>query len=190
MSRGRRRSAKSELNPKSWTLLEENMARVYDLEFKLQVVKMYDEGKEGSWRIGKKMGIHPSLVQRWVSKFHSLGEEGLKNRITNPKYPQDFKQKVKKEIMENVSVNYLVCKYNLSPSTIKHWRIECGMSEEKIITDDELEQLRKKFKNTKNPDVKFLLSKLEYAKMENDCLKKLGTLVQARKEKKQKQSEN
>ena len=54
------------------------MARVHDLEFKLQVVKMYDEGKEGSWKIAQKMCIHPSLVHRWVSKYHSLGEEGLK----------------------------------------------------------------------------------------------------------------
>ncbi|MCR4630909.1 MAG: helix-turn-helix domain-containing protein [Treponema sp.] len=166
------------------------MARVHDLEFKLQVVKMYDEGKEGSWRIAKKMDIHPSLVQRWVSKYHSLGEAGLKNRRSNPKYPEDFRRKVKEEIMKNVSVNSLVCKYNLSPSTIRRWRLECGMSEEKIITDDELEQLRKKFKNTKDPDIKLLMEKLEYAKMENDCLKKLGTLVQARKEKERKQSGN
>lgn len=162
------------------------MARVHNLEFKLQVVKMYDEGKEGSWKIAQKMCIHPSLVHRWVSKYNSLGEEGLKNRRSNPKYTEDFKRKVKKEIMEKVSVNSLVCKYNLSPSTIRRWRVECGMSEEKIITDNELEQLRQKFKNTKDPNIKLLLEKLEYAKMENDILKKLGTLVRARKEKKQK----
>ncbi|MCQ2598717.1 MAG: helix-turn-helix domain-containing protein, partial [Treponema sp.] len=179
-----------ELHPKSWTLLEVIMGIIHDLEFKLQVVRMYDEGKEGCWKIAQKMGIHPSMVHRWVSKYHSMGEEGLENRRTHPKYTEDFKQKVKKEIRENVSVNSLVCKYNLSPSTIRRWRVECGMSEEKIITDEELEQLRRKFKNTKDPDIKLLLEKLEYAKMENDILKKLATLVRARKGRKQKQSEN
>ena len=45
-------------------------------------------------------------------------------------------------------------------------------------------------KDTKNPEIKELLEQLEYAKMENDILKKLGTLVQARKEKEQQQSKN
>ena len=42
----------------------------------------------------------------------------------------------------------------------------------------------------KDPEIKKLLEQLEYAKMENDILKKLATLVQARKEKEQQQSEN
>ena len=42
----------------------------------------------------------------------------------------------------------------------------------------------------KDPEIKELLEQLEYAKMENDILKKLATLVQARKEKEQQQSKN
>lgn len=166
------------------------MSKVYDLDFKLQVVKMYDKQKEGYSTIAKRIGIHPSMVQRWVGKYHSLGIEGLMNRSTNTEYTEDFKNKVKEEINRNVSVNSLVCKYNISPSTILRWRLECGMAEEKIINDEELKLLREKFKETKDPDIKMLMEKLEYAKMENDCLKKLGTLVRARKEKEQKQSEN
>ena len=166
------------------------MSKVYDLDFKLQVVKMHDNQKEGYSTIAKRIGIHPSMVQRWVSKYHSLGIEGLMNRSTNTEYTEDFKNKVKEEIKRNVSVNSLVCKYNISPSTILRWRLECGMAEEKIISDEELKLLKEKFKETKDPDIKMLMEKLEYAKMENDCLKKLGTLVRARKEKEQKQSEN
>ena len=64
------------------------------------------------------------------------------------------------------------------------------MAEEKIIRDSELQELRKRFRNTDNPDIKMLMERLEYAKMENDVLKKLGTLVRARKEKERKQSKN
>lgn len=128
------------------------MSKVYDLDFKLQVVKMHDNQKEGYLTIAKRIGIHPSMVQRWVSKYHSLGIEGLMNRSTNTEYTEDFKNKVKEEIKRNVSVNSLVCKYNISPSTILRWRLECGMAEEKIINDEELKLLREKFKETKAHD--------------------------------------
>lgn len=60
----------------------------------------------------------------------------------------------------------------------------------RIITREELNALQEKHKGTKDPEIKELLEQLEYAKMENDILKKLATLVQARKEKRRRQSEN
>ena len=60
----------------------------------------------------------------------------------------------------------------------------------RIISREELNALKEKHKGTKDPEIKELLEQLEYAKMENDILKKLATLVQARKEKEQQQSEN
>ena len=91
-----------------------------------------------------------------------------------------------------VRLNFLKTKYRLSPSTLKRWGVECGMGNSitKIISTEELNALKEKHKGTKNPEIKELLEQLEYAKMENDILKKLGTLVQARKEKEQQQSKN
>ena len=56
------------------------------------------------------------------------------------------------------------------------------------ITPDEIKSLKKE--NKDNPTMMELLERLEYSEMENACLKKLATLVQARKEKSQKQSKN
>jgi hypothetical protein len=103
-----------------------------------------------------------------------------------------FKEKVQSELRKKVSINFLKTKYRLSPSTLKRWGVECGMGNSitKIISTEELNALKEKHKGTKNPEIKELLEQLEYAKMENDILKKLGTLVQARKEKEQQQSKN
>ena len=60
----------------------------------------------------------------------------------------------------------------------------------RVISREELNDLQEKHKDSKDPEIKELLEQLEYAKMENDILKKLATLVQARKEKEQQQSEN
>ena len=118
----------------------------------------------------------------------------LQTRRTNSAYSKEFKEKVQSELRNKVSINYLKAKYNLSPSTLKQWSVECGMAEKKsvrrIISREELNALQEKYKGTKDPEIKELLEQLEYAKMENDILKKLATLVQARKEKEQQQSEN
>jgi hypothetical protein len=58
----------------------------------------------------------------------------------------------------------------------------------KAIEPEEIKSLKKQYKD--NPAVIELPERLEYSEMENACLKKLATLVQARKEKEQKQSKN
>ena len=166
------------------------MQRKFDVNFKLSVVQMYLRQEEEVQVIAEKMGIHHSLILDWVKLYQYHGEAGLKTRSTHKKYDITFKEKVKTEIRKKVSINSLSIKYHISPSTVKRWKVECGMAEEKIISDSELQELRKRFKNTDNPDIKMLMERLEYAKMENDVLKKLGTLVRARKEKERKQSKN
>ena len=159
----------------------------YSVEFKLKVVRDYERGEKGSHLIAQENGIHPGMVLRWYKIYKYHGIDGLRSRATSPTYSKEFKDKVKYEILTNVSLTTLSEKYHLSYSTIKRWSIECGMSKSinRIITTEELKALQEKHKNTKDPLIKELLEQLEYAKMENDCLKKLETLVQARKKKEQ-----
>ena len=166
------------------------MQRKFDVNFKLSVVQMYLKHDEELHVIAERMGIHPSVILDWVKLYQYHGEAGLKTRSSHAKYGTAFKEKVKAEIRKKASINSLSMKYHISPSTVKRWKVECGMAEEKIISDSELQELRKRFRNTDNPDIKLLMERLEYAKMENDVLKKLGTLVRARKEKERKQSKN
>ena len=163
------------------------MNKKYSVEFKVKVVREYERGEKGSHLIAQENGIHPGMVLRWYKIYKYHGIDGLRSRATSPTYSKEFKDKVKYEILTNVSLTTLSEKYHLSYSTIKRWSIECGMSKSinRIITTEELKALQEKHKNTKDPLIKELLEQLEYAKMENDCLKKLETLVQARKKKEQ-----
>ena len=121
------------------------------------------------------------------------GIDGLRTRRTASPYSEEFKEKVQLELRNKAPINFLRAKYHLSPSTLQRWRLECGMAKKsvtRIITREELNALQEKHKGTKDSEIKELLEQLEYAKMENDILKKLATLVQARKEKERRQSEN
>lgn len=168
------------------------MNKKYSTGFKLKVVQEYQKGEKGSCVIGHEMNIHPSMVLTWYHLYVQHGIEGLQTRLTNTSYSKEFKEKVQSELRKKVSINFLKTKYRLSPSTLKRLGVECGMGNSitKIISTEELNALKEKHKGTKNPEIKELLEQLEYAKMENDILKKLGTLVQARKEKEQQQSKN
>ena len=168
------------------------MNKKYTTEFKLKVVQEYQKGEKGSTILGQELNIHPSMVLSWYHLYEEHGIEGLQTRRTNPSYSKEFKEKVQVELRNKVSINYLKTKYRLASSTLKRWSGECGMAKtvKRIISREELNALQEKHKGTKNPEIKELLEQLEYAKMENDILKKLATLVQARKEKEQQQSKN
>lgn len=162
------------------------MNRKYSTEFKLKVVQEYQKGEKGSHILGHEMNIHPSMVLSWYHLYKEHGIDGLRTRRTNSPYSEDFKEKVQFELRNKAPVNFLRAKYHLSPSTLKRWRLECDMAKKtvaRIIT-------REEHKGTKDSEIKELLEQLEYAKMENDILKKLAALVQARKEKRRRQSEN
>ena len=166
------------------------MNKKYSVEFKMKVVQEYLKGEKGSGVLGHELGIHPSIILNWYNLYKQHGIEGLKTRTTNPAYSNDFKEKVKAELRNNVSINFLKTKYRLSPSTLKRWSVECGMDKtvRKVISREELNALHEKHKNTKDPVIKELLEQLEYARMENEFLKKLATLVRARKERERQQS--
>lgn len=168
------------------------MNKKYTTEFKQKVVQEYQKGEKGSTILGHELNIHPSMVLSWYHLYEEHGIEGLQTRGTNPSYSKEFKEKVQVELRNKVSINYLKTKYRLSPSTLKRWSVECGMAKsvKRIISREELNALQEKHKDTKDSEIKELLEQLEYAKMENDILKKLATLVQARKEKEQQQSKN
>lgn len=183
-----------ELNPKSWTILEVSyMNKKYSTEFKFKVVQEYQKGEKGSHILGHEMNIHPSMVLSWYHLYKQHGIDGLRTRRTASPYSEEFKEKVQLELRNKAPINFLRAKYHLSPSTLQRWRLECGMAKKsvtRIITREELNALQEKHKGTKDSEIKELLEQLEYAKMENDILKKLATLVQARKEKERRQSEN
>ena len=118
--------------------------------------------------------------------------KGLISKQTNPPYTKEQKLRILTELKNGVSKRRLTAKYLISHSTLSRWMLRYQymgkFDPTKAITPDEIKSLKKE--NKDNPTMMELLERLEYSEMENACLKKLATLVQARKEKNQKQSKN
>lgn len=51
--------------------------RKYDLEFKIQVVKMVTEQGLSQMEVGRRLGLHHTLVSTWVRKFNKDGDQAF-----------------------------------------------------------------------------------------------------------------
>lgn len=59
--------------------------KTYSKEFKLQIVKLKLEGGYSKYRIVREFGITRAMVERWVKRYQSEGEDGLESRRGRPK---------------------------------------------------------------------------------------------------------
>ena len=100
--------------------------RKHSNEFKLQVVKEYEEGKGGYKYLAKKYGIAYSLVQKWVNQYKEFGTEALFRSRTYRKYPLEFKLKALK-MHESSEKSYVEIANELgmkNPSHIAIWKMQ------------------------------------------------------------------
>jgi len=168
------------------------MSKSLSYEEKLELIRLWKEENYSLKMLSDHFGIAKSVVERWKKRYLIHGEKGLISKQTNPPYTKEQKLRILTELKNGVSKRRLTAKYLISHSTLSRWMLEYPHMEKfdptKAITPDEIQSLKKQ--NKDNPAMIELLERLEYSEMENACLKKLATLVQARKEKEQKQSKN
>lgn len=87
----------------------------YDFGFKLKVVKSYLSGDGGYPSIAKQYGVpNYAQVQRWVSAYKSLGEDGLKRKNKHTCYTVQFKLDV---------INYMTTTKSSAQEVANHFRI-------------------------------------------------------------------
>ena len=182
-----------ELDPKSWTLLEvKEMSHPLSYEEKVELIRLWKEEDYSIGMLCKHFNCSQSVVERWRKRYLFHGIEGLKGKMTRPPYTKEMKKKILAELQRGHSKKEILAKYQMSHSTLSKWLINCDhmekFDETKAIAPKEIKNLKNKYKD--NPEMLEILKRLEYSEMENACLKKLATLVQARKEKERKQSEN
>jgi transposase len=64
----------------------------YDEQFKLKIVKEYQEGKLGYSLLAKKYGIKShNLIKKWIKVFDKFGVNGLLRKRNNEVYSVQFK---------------------------------------------------------------------------------------------------
>lgn len=162
----------------------------YSVEFKLEVVKYYEENRCGYEATAKRFNVGFACVQRWVNKYKVHGVKGLiKNQ---QQYDGKFKQNVVEYMHDNhLSLQETAIHFNLAGDWIvSKW--------ERIYYEEGPQGLyinkRGKKKNMSSKPRKKKLSKdveedliaeVQRLRMENAYLKKLQALVQKRTKLKQ-----
>jgi len=160
----------------------------YTEQFKLEVVQHYLRGAMGYGRLGAHYGVASPHIRQWVSAYRLHGLEGLRRKVT--RYDAAFKLTVLQHMWDNgLSNRQAAAHFNVrNPTSVGMWDSlyrEGGMAA--------LAPPRRKTQPMKAPISKpeqksdqersreELLKELEYLRMENEVLKKLQALVQARK---------
>lgn len=86
------------------------MRRTYDEKFKKKAVDLYLKKGLGYKSVAREMGIHDTLVRRWVKHFEAEGFKGLEEKrgtakgpgIGRPRTcPEDPEAKIKRLEAEN-----------------------------------------------------------------------------------------
>lgn len=169
------------------------MNKEFTFEERLEAVRLYEEDRLSPARIARKLGTVHSAVERWISLYKYNGEEGIKVKPYYKRYGKDFIDRIKKEVLEEkLPYTRVAAMHNLSSSTVRRWCVEYGggsaMGGNKaVISGEEAAEIRAKYRNTKDPELRKLLEKNEWLEMENEALKKFHALVQEHEEKKQRQ---
>ena len=96
--------------------------RKYSNEFRLKIISEYLSSQFGGFkRIGKKYGIHHSIVKGWVHRYELHGAEGLFK--TSGSYSSEFKIYVIEYMhANNMSLNETAHHFCIpSTSTVAKW---------------------------------------------------------------------
>jgi len=159
----------------------------FTAEKKLQAVLRYLNGNESFKVIAQSLGADDKIIRVWKKQYEHNGVEAFVKRYTN--YSAQFKLDVLNYMIENgTSLNETAAIFGIAaPSTILQWH-------KKYETQgfDALQSKKKgrpsMKKETKNQPKQTLVegstealqARIKQLEMENDYLKKLNALVQAK----------
>lgn len=163
--------------------------KLYPDSFKLAVVRFVEEGNSTN-KAAKKFEVGHGLVEKWVSAYKYHGLDGILLKSDHPnKYDGDFKVEVVEYIQEhNLSNRKAAAMFGIpSTSTIVAWKQKYLIEGAEALRKDNRKkeitkaQLKKQqsLANAQERE-KELQARIKYLEMENEYLKKLNALVQAR----------
>jgi transposase len=163
----------------------------YEPAFRLQVVKEHLDG-ESIKKLAGRWGLATSLLRRWVDHYQSSGEKGLLPKVHQYR-SSEFKLKVVKSYLnEGLSLRDCCLQNGIAhESTVLSWVKKYELSGLNGLRE---QRGRPKLMKKNNPSKKTQpLTRLEelekenlYLRAENDLLKKLEALAQARETQKKK----
>jgi transposase len=160
----------------------------YTEQFKLKVVKHYLKGPMGYGRLGAHYGVAAPHIRNWVATYRLHGLDGLRRKVSG--YDAKFKLSVLQHMWENgLSNRQAAVHFNVrNPTSIAIWESRYREGGMEALARPRKHVLKMKAPTSKpepKPDHERsreeLIKELEYLRMENEVLKKLEALAQARK---------
>lgn len=159
----------------------------YTSEEKLQAALRYLEGKESSHEIAKSIGTDNKTILKWAKQYEYNGVEAFIKRYTN--YSAQFKLDVLNYMIEHgTSLLETAAIFNIAtPSTLQSWKklyeakgFDALQSKKKghPSMKKETNKQRKQVSVEGSPET--LQAEISRLRMENEYLKKLNALVQAK----------
>lgn len=158
----------------------------YSLETKLKAVNEVLELGGSIRYVAKSLNIAKSVVERWVARYEEFGVDGL--TMKSGTYSGDFKVSVIKYIHENgVSLSKAAAHFGIpSDATVGKWeRIYWEEGPQALYKDNRGRNRNVTKDKIKKPKMdkqveEDLIAEVQRLRMENEYLKKLNALVQAR----------
>jgi len=154
---------------------------------KLEAVARYQTQSESVIEIAKSMGVNYEVVRMWIKQFEYHGISAFEKSYTS--YTMQFKMDVLNYMNENdVSPNEAAVIFNISsPGLIRKWRLQLAtVGVDAFVPKIKGRPSMKKETNKKpkqtpvegSPEA--LQAEINRLRMENEYLKKLNALVQAK----------
>ncbi len=163
----------------------------YTTQFKLSAITAFLERGRGFRRIAAQFQMDPTLLRRWVESYRLHGEASLSS--TGQRYSALFKFSVLQRMWrDSLSLRRVAALFNLGDSSqVGRWQrqyysggikaLEPGRKGRNIAMPKPPAKPRKPAAPLTAPEPahKTLLDELQYLRMENAYLKKLGELGEA-----------
>lgn len=165
----------------------------YDYAFKLECVELVLKKHYSNNYVSKLKGPNKSNIQKWVSFYNTYGKSGLLPR-KNQNYSIDFKQNVLITIeKESLSLKESCLRFNIPDAAIiVKWKKDFanfgleGLQPKQRGRPRSMSNYKRKKRKSDKPLTREeeLLKENERLRCENELLKKLQALIQARKNQK------
>lgn len=159
----------------------------YTNEQKLDAVIRYENSSESINEIAKRIGTSKSVVYNWIKQFQYHGLAAFEKSYTT--YTAQFKMDVLNYMNENgVSSDKAAVIFKISsPKLIRKWRnqlntlgVEALFSKKKGRPSMKKESNKQTKQTPVEGSTEALQAEIERLRMENEYLKKLNALVQAK----------
>ena len=154
---------------------------------KLEAITRYQNQSEGLREIAKSIGANHEVVRMWVKQYEYHGPLAFEKSYTS--YTTQFKMDVLNYMNDNgVSPNEAAVIFNISsPGLIRKWRSQLeALGVDALISKKKGRPSMKKETNKQPKQVlvegspEALQAEINRLRMENEYLKKLNALVQAK----------